>query len=55
MKTSTVLLTTLSVFTSVVSAGIVITPIFSNQIVPKSAGDCPYGVITPQGCGPKRG
>ncbi|KAI5464494.1 hypothetical protein BGZ63DRAFT_421519 [Mariannaea sp. PMI_226] len=40
---------------SLVSAGIVITPIFGNQIVPKSSGDCPYGVTTPQGCGPRRG
>ncbi|KAH6894077.1 hypothetical protein B0T10DRAFT_558242 [Thelonectria olida] len=47
--------TLLSSAASLVSAGIVITPIFGNQIVPKSSGDCPYGVITPQGCGPKRG
>ncbi|KAH7175467.1 hypothetical protein EDB81DRAFT_939615 [Dactylonectria macrodidyma] len=54
MKT-TVFITILSAAASFVSAGIVITPIFSNQIVEKSVGDCPYGVVTPQGCGPKRG
>ncbi|UNI24171.1 Secreted virulence factor mc69 [Purpureocillium takamizusanense] len=40
---------------SLASAGIVITPIFSDQVVGKSSGDCFFGVVTPQGCGPKRG
>ncbi|KPM38787.1 hypothetical protein AK830_g7763 [Neonectria ditissima] len=52
---STILFAVLSTAISYVSAGIVITPIFGNQVVEKSTGDCPYGVITPQGCGPKRG
>ncbi|PQK15333.1 hypothetical protein BB8028_0005g08470 [Beauveria bassiana] len=40
---------------SLASAGIVITPIRDDQIVQRNAGDCFYGVVTPQGCGPKRG
>ncbi|QUC20081.1 uncharacterized protein UV8b_04322 [Ustilaginoidea virens] len=34
-------------------AGIVITPIQSDQIVAKLPGDCFFGAVTPQGCGPK--
>lgn len=36
---------------SLVSAGVVITPITENQVVPKAADDCFFGVTTPQGCG----
>ncbi|KAI5925759.1 hypothetical protein F4810DRAFT_708272 [Camillea tinctor] len=39
---------------SLASAGVVITPIRANQVVPKVAGDCFYGEVTPNGCGPKR-
>ncbi|KAJ4147845.1 hypothetical protein LMH87_002347 [Akanthomyces muscarius] len=39
---------------SLASAGIVITPISDNMLVPKTPGDCFFGVVTPQGCGPKR-
>lgn len=41
----------LSSIVALVSAGIVITPIEEDQIVPKSSGDCFFGVVTPQGCG----
>ncbi len=34
-----------------VSAGVVITPIYDNQVVPADSGDCFFGVTTPQGCG----
>ncbi|KAK3900840.1 hypothetical protein C8A05DRAFT_35502 [Staphylotrichum tortipilum] len=37
-----------------VSAGVVRTPITPDQVVPKSDGDCFFGVTTPQGCGPLR-
>ena len=33
-----------------VSASVVITPVFSDQVVPKTGGDCFFGVTTPQGC-----
>lgn len=33
-----------------VSAGVVITPVFADQVVPKDSGDCFFGVTTPQGC-----
>jgi hypothetical protein len=36
---------------SLVAADIVITPVFQEQIVEKLPGDCPYGEVTPQGCG----
>lgn len=36
---------------SLASAGIVITPIKDNMMVPKTSGDCFFGVVTPQGCG----
>ncbi|OAA53648.1 hypothetical protein SPI_09355 [Niveomyces insectorum RCEF 264] len=39
---------------STVSAGVVITPVFENQVVPKDSGDCLFGVTTPQGCAPLR-
>jgi hypothetical protein len=35
---------------SMVSAGVVITPIRANQVVPKNADDCFFGVTTPAGC-----
>ncbi len=36
---------------SVASAGVVITPITPQQVVPNAATDCFFGVSTPQGCG----
>lgn len=33
------------------SAGVVITKISQDQIVDREAGDCFFGVVTPQGCG----
>ncbi|ORY67315.1 uncharacterized protein BCR38DRAFT_482939 [Pseudomassariella vexata] len=39
---------------SMASAGVMITPIRANQVVPKAPNDCFYGVTTPQGCGPLR-
>ncbi|KAH6605606.1 hypothetical protein Trco_004759 [Trichoderma cornu-damae] len=33
------------------AASIVITPIFEDQVVQRQAGDCFFGVVTPQGCG----
>ncbi|KAL2158456.1 hypothetical protein VTH06DRAFT_4504 [Thermothelomyces fergusii] len=39
---------------SLVSAGVVRTPILPDQVVPKTKGDCYFGVTTPQGCGPLR-
>ncbi|KEY68705.1 hypothetical protein S7711_00579 [Stachybotrys chartarum IBT 7711] len=39
---------------SLVSADLVITPIRSDQIVERVDGDCFFGVVTAQGCGPKR-
>ncbi|KIH87391.1 hypothetical protein SPBR_05425 [Sporothrix brasiliensis 5110] len=33
-----------------VSAGVVITPVFADQVVAKDSGDCFFGVVTPQGC-----
>ncbi|KAL2209107.1 hypothetical protein CC79DRAFT_1332335 [Sarocladium strictum] len=44
----------LSLAASLASAAIVITPITDDQIVEKMAGDCPFGVVTPQGCGMRR-
>jgi hypothetical protein len=35
---------------SLVSAGVVITPVFSDQVVAKAADDCFFGVTTPAGC-----
>ncbi|KAI1077001.1 hypothetical protein F5B20DRAFT_583741 [Whalleya microplaca] len=46
--------TLLALGASLASAGVVITPIFANQIVPKGSNDCFYGEITPFGCGPPR-
>ncbi|KAK4240140.1 hypothetical protein C8A03DRAFT_31795 [Achaetomium macrosporum] len=44
----------LSLCVSLASAGVVITPIKADQVVPKNDGDCFFGVTTPQGCGPLR-
>ncbi|KAK1977056.1 hypothetical protein LZ30DRAFT_785165 [Colletotrichum cereale] len=55
MKVSLALLATLCA--SLASAGVVITPVRQNQVVPaaqKVAGDCFFGVVTPQGCAPLR-
>ncbi|KAH6646913.1 hypothetical protein BKA67DRAFT_663280 [Truncatella angustata] len=41
----------LAVAASMVSAGVIIVPIKRNQIVPKNADDCFFGVTTPNGCG----
>lgn len=35
---------------SLASAGVVITPVFADQVVQKSSGDCAFGVVTPIGC-----
>ncbi|KAI1824378.1 hypothetical protein F4861DRAFT_268181 [Xylaria intraflava] len=39
---------------SLASAGVIITPISPDQVVPNLAGDCFFGVSTPTGCGPLR-
>ncbi|KAG8671355.1 hypothetical protein FPOAC2_04692 [Fusarium poae] len=54
MKT-TFFVALLSAAASIVSAGIVVTPVFFDQIVEKISGDCPFGVVTPQGCARQRG
>lgn len=41
----------LALCVSLASAGVVITPIFDNQVVAKDGGDCALGVVTPSGCG----
>lgn len=43
--------TVVALCVTLASAGVVITPIRANQVVPKDPGDCPFGVTTPQGCG----
>ncbi|KAK1518780.1 uncharacterized protein CCOS01_11600 [Colletotrichum costaricense] len=51
MKVSLAILTTLCA--SLATAGVVITPVRQNQVVPaaqKVSGDCFFGVVTPQGC-----
>ncbi|PSR83827.1 hypothetical protein BD289DRAFT_483096 [Coniella lustricola] len=35
---------------SLASAGVVKTPVFDNQVIPKEGADCALGVVTPQGC-----
>ncbi|KAL2269626.1 hypothetical protein VTJ83DRAFT_1810 [Remersonia thermophila] len=35
---------------SLAQAGIVYIPIRQEMVVPKSSGDCPFGVVTPMGC-----
>ncbi|EAA36056.2 hypothetical protein GE21DRAFT_1243 [Neurospora crassa] len=54
MKPVTLAAALLSLCASLVSAGVVITPIKPEQVVPKNAGDCFFGVTTPLGCGPLR-
>ncbi|KAJ6443962.1 hypothetical protein O9K51_02355 [Purpureocillium lavendulum] len=51
MKSPLALVVVVATAASLASAGIVITPIFSDQVVDKSSGDCFFGVVTPQGCG----
>ncbi|TDZ46904.1 hypothetical protein CTRI78_v008832 [Colletotrichum trifolii] len=48
MKFTLALLTTLCA--SLASAGVVITPVRPNQVIPANSGDCFFGVVTPQGC-----
>jgi len=40
-----------TLFTSLAAAGVVITPIRPDQVIPKASDDCFFGVTTPQGCG----
>lgn len=40
-----------TLFTSLAAAGVVITPIRPEQVIPKASDDCYFGVTTPQGCG----
>lgn len=47
----TVIALVLALAASMASAGVVITPIRANQVVPKTDDDCFFGVVTPQGCG----
>lgn len=35
---------------SLVSAGVVITPVFKDQVIQANKGDCFFGVTTPEGC-----
>ncbi|KHN98830.1 uncharacterized protein MAM_03292 [Metarhizium album ARSEF 1941] len=51
MKTSLALVLSVAASVVSVSAGIVITPIHPDQVVPSNSGDCFFGVVTPQGCG----
>lgn len=40
----------LALCVSLASAGVVITPVFDNQVVAKEGSDCALGVVTPSGC-----
>ena len=51
MKSSTVAALAATLYASLASAGMVTVPVFDNQAVEKKSGDCPYGVVTPMGCG----
>ncbi|KXJ94034.1 hypothetical protein Micbo1qcDRAFT_201955 [Microdochium bolleyi] len=51
----TTVATALFSLASLASAAVVITPVFTNQVVNKVSGDCAWGVVTPQGCAPLRG
>jgi hypothetical protein len=51
MKPATFAAAVLSLCVSLVSAGVIITPIRPEQVVPKGDDDCFFGVTTPQGCG----
>ncbi|KAI0385233.1 hypothetical protein GGS26DRAFT_544923 [Hypomontagnella submonticulosa] len=46
--------TLLALCATLASAGVVITPIHKDQVVPKLSGDCFFGEATPFGCGPLR-
>lgn len=50
MKSSTLIAAALAFCTSLVSAGVVITPVQIDQTVPDASGDCFFGVSTPFGC-----
>ncbi|KAL5628358.1 hypothetical protein BROUX41_003106 [Berkeleyomyces rouxiae] len=51
---SSILYTLFAAF-NLASASILITPVFSDQVLgTKNKGDCPYGVVTPEGCAPLR-
>jgi len=50
MKITTLAAVAVTLCTSLASAGMVLIPVFSDQVVQKQAGDCPYGVVTPIGC-----
>ncbi|KUI58986.1 hypothetical protein VP1G_11053 [Cytospora mali] len=52
MKVTTLLV---ALCASLASAGVVITPVFADQVVPKKGDDCALGVTTPSGCAPLRG
>jgi hypothetical protein len=54
MRFTTMASILIAVLASIVDAGIVITPIDGDQVVDSVAGDCFFGVSTPQGCGPLR-
>jgi hypothetical protein len=50
MKTISLATALLAACVSLASAGVVITPVRADQVVPKSSEDCFFGVTTPQGC-----
>ena len=50
MRISTVAALAVSLYTSIAAAGMVLVPVFDNQAVDKQPCDCPYGIVTPQGC-----
>ncbi|SPN99785.1 uncharacterized protein DNG_02637 [Cephalotrichum gorgonifer] len=54
MRISTFATLAVTLYASLAAAGMVLTPVFEDQAVEKLAGDCPYGVVTPMGCGPGR-
>lgn len=50
-KMKLLILAAATLFTSLAAAGVVITPIRPEQVIPKASDDCYFGVTTPQGCG----
>lgn len=50
MRISAVAALAVSLYASFAAAGMVLIPVFDDQAVDKESGDCPYGVVTPQGC-----
>ncbi|KAI1466510.1 uncharacterized protein F4812DRAFT_460781 [Daldinia caldariorum] len=54
MKTAFAATLAAALCATLASAGVVITPIFQNQIVPQASNDCFFGKTTPYGCGPVR-